>query len=172
VSLRQIDYFALIPAGMVEELHLDGDDLFSVVRGLLYAEKKRLHSCSDIFGEELELTPESRPDRDPLNLSAAKIGEAARTVTSFFTREETVASRLIREKTIGNWASLIARQWGEKPEFIAFFTSGSTGAPQPVRRHFCFLEHDAFFCPLFTDPFPALSPRCLPITSTVLSTMS
>jgi len=129
----------------MHEIRLNTDDIFRVARGLIFSEKKRLHACSDVFGDELRLTPDSRLGEEPLTLSAEEIAQTAGTVAGFFTLDRTAAPRLERQETIAGWVSLIAGDWDDRQDFITFFTSGSTGTPKPVRRRFSLLAQDAVF---------------------------
>lgn len=129
----------------MEDIRLDRNDIFLLVRGLLFAEKKRLHACSDIFGDELLVTPASEPGRAPLNLSSDEIGESARTLAGFFALNPDAAGRLERLKSVADWVSLVAGEWLPRPDGITFFTSGSTGMPKPIRRSLFHLVRDAVF---------------------------
>jgi 4-coumarate--CoA ligase (photoactive yellow protein activation family) len=129
----------------MQEIHLNNDDVFRVARGLIFSEKKRLHACSDAFGEELRLTPDSRLGDEPLALSAEEIAQTAGTIAGFFTLDQSMVPRLERQETIAGWVDLIVEAWCARQEFITFFTSGSTGVPKPVRRRFSQLARDAVF---------------------------
>lgn len=121
------------------------DDLFRIIRGVVYAEKKILHHCSDMFGEEVTLTPEDRLSADPLGFRTEEIPIVADAVAGFFTLGADIADRLRESDMLGDWSAILAHAWGNRKECITFHTSGSTGEPKAIRRDYCFLEQDASF---------------------------
>lgn len=127
------------------EIHLDATDLFKVVRGLVYGNFKAIRKTSDLFGEELALTPESRLDAAPLSLEEDELKSAAMGVAGFFTLDGARVDDLCRRNTLGEWAEVVLRFWGNRGRFITFFTSGSTGSPKAIKRHYELLEQDASF---------------------------
>ncbi len=46
---------------------------------------------------------------------------------------------------MGEWAEVVLHSWGGRGKFITFFTSGSTGSPKAIKRHYELLEQDALF---------------------------
>lgn len=129
----------------MEGIKLDSSDLFKVVRSLVFAELMRLRRRSDVYGEELTLTPESCFDSEPLLANAEEWKSAALKVLEFFTLNGVNCLEFSPKKTLGEWAGFVYERWHDQPEFITFLTSGSTGEPKPIKRHYCFLEQDARF---------------------------
>jgi acyl-coenzyme A synthetase/AMP-(fatty) acid ligase len=119
-------------------------DCFKLVRSLVRDEAHRLRQRSDPFGEELALTPESRLDQPPLSLTPTEIVAASRRVAVFFTdalRHEDLADL----PTFGEWAALVCERWGNNPDQVTLFTSGSMGNPKAILRELYFLAQDARF---------------------------
>ncbi len=127
----------------MQNLHLDADDYFLVVRGLAFAELKAARNVSDVFGDELQLTPDTAFGAEPLNATGEELGLMAERVCGFFGLEGGIAASLAATPTLGGWAELVERTVGPRPETVTFFTSGSTGKPKPILRRFFHLEQDA-----------------------------
>jgi long-chain acyl-CoA synthetase len=129
----------------LQKINLDTNDLFKLTRSLVFAELIRLRKKSDVFGEELALTPDSRFNQGALLVNEEERHNAALRVVQFFTLDQTCTMALLSKNTLGAWAGIIFERWEEKQDFITFLSSGSTGEPKPIKRHYCFLEQDARF---------------------------
>lgn len=124
-------------------IHLDGNDYFLLVRALVFAELKTMRNISDVFGEELLLTKESRFDQVPLTTSSDEKAGMATRVKDYFCLPTDTQNILVQAETLGDWVQLVAERVGSHPQTITFFSSGSTGEPKPIRRQFLHLEQDA-----------------------------
>ena len=120
-------------------------DCFKILRSLARDEMNRLRRRTDPFFEELSLTPENRFNEPPLALTGAELDAVAGRVAGFFTSESLRPAGLLPLATLGAWADAVVALWGNEPNVVTFFTSGSTGDPKPVLRHLFFLEQDARF---------------------------
>lgn len=129
----------------MREINLDFNDLFMVIRSLVFAELNRLRKKSNVFRSELSLTPDSRLDQEPLHAHEAERHRAACEIIGFFCLDNILPSNFCYQETLGDWVAFVFDSCRRHPEFISFYTSGSTGIPKPVKRHYCFLEQDAYF---------------------------
>jgi len=124
-------------------LTLDGNDYFLVVRGLAFAALKTARNVSDVFGDELLLTPQNLLSEAPLSATPEETVRMAAQVAAFFGLDDDFAMRLAAAPALGGWAELVAEAAGPRPKSITFFTSGSTGTPKPILRDFYDMEQDA-----------------------------
>ncbi len=127
----------------MEQLFLDFDDFFVVSRGLVFAEIKKIRKISDVFGDELQLSPDSAFGTDILAASSEQMAEIAARVAGFFGLDREESAELTGLPSLGRWAQHLQEQVGSRPKIITFHTSGSTGEPKPIVRDYYFLEQDA-----------------------------
>ncbi|NCC26534.1 MAG: hypothetical protein EOM25_15240, partial [Deltaproteobacteria bacterium] len=127
----------------MDRIQLNLDDYFFIVRSLVFAEIKKLRKTSDVFGDELQLSPESTLGQDPLAFSQDELTLVTGRVAGFFGLPSEKSSELAGLDSLGQWADFLLREIGSRPEVITFFTSGSTGEPKPILREYYFLEQDA-----------------------------
>ncbi|WP_449242636.1 aromatic amino acid lyase [Desulfovibrio sp.] len=127
----------------MQSLRLNAEDYFLLVRGLAFAEIKAARNVSDVFGDELQLVPDSAFQDEPLSATREELVRMAEGVRGFFGLGEQSVAELVATPTPGGWAELVERAVGPRPEVVTFFTSGSTGKPKPILRKFFHLEQDA-----------------------------
>ncbi len=128
----------------MQQLFLDFDDFFAVTRGLVFSEIKKLRKISDVFGDELQLSPDSTFDGDLLAVTAEQLAAIAARVGGFFGIDREKSTELAALPTLGLWARQVLELVASRPKTITFYTSGSTGEPKPIVRDFYFLEQDAW----------------------------
>jgi phenylalanine ammonia-lyase len=127
----------------MEQITLDPEDYFHLTRAIGYAELKKLRKTSDVFGDELLLTPDSAFAQDPLAVSPDQLALIASRVGGFFGLAADKTADLSGMATLGQWAEYVQEHVGPRPRVITFYTSGSTGEPKPIVRDYYFLEQDA-----------------------------
>ena len=125
------------------QISLDLDDYFHLTRAIVYAELKKLRKTSDVFGDELLLTPDSALAQESLAIPPDQLALVASRVGGFFGLAAEASARLGGLATLGQWAGHLLEQVGPRPRVITFYTSGSTGEPKPIVRDYYFLEQDA-----------------------------
>lgn len=127
----------------MRKICLELDDFFHVTRAIVYAELKKLRKTTDVFGDELLLTPDSDLAQEPLAITPNHLDLVASRVGGFFGLAANEAAGLNGLATLGQWAGHVLEQVGPRPRVITFYTSGSTGEPKPIVREYYFLEQDA-----------------------------
>lgn len=127
----------------MEQLFLDYDDFFVVTRGLVFGEIKKIRKISDVFGDELQLSPDSTFGTDILAVTTEERAAIAVRVAGFFGLDREKSTELAGLPTLDLWARYLQEQVDSRPNIITFSTSGSTGEPKLIVRDFYFLEQDA-----------------------------
>ncbi len=173
----------------MRHIHLDFDDYFSIVRAIVFAEIKNLRKISDVFGDELRLSPDSSFGKDPLTVRPEELETIAGRAAGFFGLAPENNAVLAGLSALGDWSGYLSETAGPRPKAITFFTSGSTGVPKPVVREYFFLQQDAahladmlhgtrrvigLWCPRMSgayDPRPLLSPVTARLYEAVLSAL-
>lgn len=145
----------------MRRIALDRSDYFILTRAVAFAKLKALRAVSDVFGDELLISPDSDFQVEPLKATSGELAQASGQVAGYFGLAAEKAAVLAGLPTVGQWAGYLLEQIGPRPERIAFSTSGSTGEPKTVVREFFFLEQDAMhLAALFpgVNRFLALAP--------------
>ncbi|WP_051822810.1 AMP-binding enzyme [Desulfonatronum thiodismutans] len=145
----------------MRRIALNSYDYFILVRAVAFARLKAVRNISDVFGDELLLTPESDFIRERLKATPDELGQVSEQVAGYFGLSAEKAAVLVELPSLGQWAGYLLEQIGPRPDRIAFSTSGSTGEPKTVVRDFFFLEQDAVhLADLFSgvNRFLALAP--------------
>ncbi len=125
------------------QILLAHQDVFLVTRSIVFAEIKKRRRTADLFGDELQLTPDSILGEGALQATAAELAGIAAPAGGFFGLEPEAISDLARLPSLGQWASFILERAGPRPRRITFYTSGSTGTPKPIVRDYFDIEQDA-----------------------------
>ncbi len=137
----------------MQRIALDRSDYFILTRAVAFAKLKAVRNISDVFGDELLISPDSDFQMEPLKATPDELGQVSEQVAGYFGLSAEKAAVLAGLSTMGQWAGYLLEQIGPRPERIAFSTSGSTGEPKTVVRDFFFLEQDAVH---LVDLFPGV----------------
>lgn len=139
-------------------LELDKTSLLAVIISLLADELKALrHQSSHQIGSEQwgestligEAQADSEIDHDPIIIGAdsLELVSLATCVATFFNIYDSgVEDYLLRLKTLGEWAELVAIARVRGSSNITFATSGTTGTPKQCLQHWgSLVQETAFF---------------------------
>lgn len=143
----------------MQRIALDRSDYFILTRAVAFAKLKAVRNISDVFGDELLISPDSDFQMEPLKATPDELDQVSEQVAGYFGLSPEKGAVLAGLPTLGQWAGYLLEQIGPRPERIAFSTSGSTGEPKTVVRDFFFLEQDAVH---LADLFPGVK-RFLPL---------
>jgi 4-coumarate--CoA ligase (photoactive yellow protein activation family) len=144
----------------MQGFELSEKTLLEVIKALIADELKSLRpqAAQDIFPEDWDkhtsLHP-SPPDSGQTSLQAdslEKLALATRVTDFFQLRESGLEDYLLRYKTLGQWAELVAEARKRGTRNITFYTSGSTGQPQPCPQDWqSLVDETEYFRILFTQ---------------------
>ncbi|SFJ19780.1 4-coumarate--CoA ligase, photoactive yellow protein activation family [Pseudomonas guineae] len=141
----------------MNRLELDKASILAVIVSLLADELKSLrHLSSHQVGSERwdastlvgEMPATAAPDQDPVAIGADSLEllSLATCVATFFNIYDSgLEDYLLRFKTLGEWADLVATARQRGSENITFATSGSTGAPKQCLQQWDALVAEAVF---------------------------
>ncbi|SMP46419.1 4-coumarate--CoA ligase, photoactive yellow protein activation family [Desulfonatronum zhilinae] len=135
----------------MRRIALDRSDYFILTRAVAFAKLKAVRNISDVFGDELLISPDSDFQVEPLKATPDELAQASEQVAGYFGLSAEKAAVLAGLPTLGQWAGYLMERVGPRPDRIAFSTSGSTGEPKTVVRDVFFLEQDAVH---LADLFP------------------
>jgi phenylalanine ammonia-lyase len=128
----------------MDTIALTRDDIFRVLRSILFAELKRIRKNADLQFDESALLPDAPlaglpggiESHEPVTLASAALSFFA--LDGFSSSEELAALHAPAE-----WAAYLYDRWQPAAANIVFSTSGSTGEPKKVRLPYRFLVQDA-----------------------------
>lgn len=134
--------------------------LLEVIKALVADELKALRpeAAQDIFPEDWDQHTSIHPlpaDAGQVSLQAdslEKLALATRVTDFFQIRESGLEDYLLRYKTLGQWAELVAEARKRGTQNLTFYTSGSTGQPKPCPQDWQSLVTEAeYFCQVFSQ---------------------
>lgn len=135
----------------MRRIALDSSDYFILTRAVAFAKLKAMRNISDVFGDELLISPNSVFEKEPLRATPNELAQVSEQVAGYFGLAAEKVKVLAGLPSLGQWAGYLLEQIGPRPDRIAFSTSGSTGEPKTVVRDFFLLEQDAVH---LADLFP------------------
>ena len=138
----------------MQQIALDVTDYFILARAVAFSKLKAMRNISDMFGDELLITPEIDFIRETLKATPDELARVAKQVAGYFGLSAEKAAVFAGLPSLGQWAGYLLEQIGPRPDRIAFSTSGSTGEPKTVVRDVVFLEQDAVH---LADLFPGVN---------------
>ncbi|WP_404417990.1 AMP-binding protein [Marinospirillum sp.] len=144
----------------MQGFELSETTLLEVIKALVADELKALRpeTAQDIFPEDWDKHTSIHPlpaDSKQASLQAdslEKLALATRVTDFFQIRESGLEDYLLRHKTLGQWAELVAEARKRGTRNITFYTSGSTGQPKACPQEWQSLVTEAeYFRQVFTQ---------------------
>jgi 4-coumarate--CoA ligase (photoactive yellow protein activation family) len=128
----------------MDTITLTGDDIFRVLRSILFAELKRIRKNKDLQFDESALLPDVPFAGLPGGLESHEAVALASAALSFFDPDGSSSpEELAVVPTPAEWAAYLYDRWQPAGAGIVFSTSGSTGEPKKVKQAYSFLVQDA-----------------------------
>lgn len=157
----------------MQDFELCQTSLMEVIKALVADELKGLRPemAQEIFPEDWNKHTSVHPlpaDTNQLSLQAdsmEKLALATRVADFFQIRESGLEDYLLRFKTLGEWAELVAESRKRGSQGITFTTSGSTGEPKPCDQTWSSLINEAqFFVQVFQNTLTPAPQRVIALT--------
>lgn len=157
----------------MQGFELSQASLLEVIKALVADELKGLRpeAAQDIFPEDWNKLTSVHPlpaGSEQLSLQAdsmEKLALATRVTDFFQIRDSGLEDYLLRFKSLGEWAELVAEARKRGSQNITFTTSGSTGEPKPCHQNWQSLVNEAqFFIQLLQDTLNHPPQRVIALT--------